>query len=150
MRTNIVETVVGAAVLLTAGVFFYIAYESSSGQLRNGYTLTAKFDRVDGLNVGNDVKVSGVKVGTVEAIHIDPASFNAIVKLVIEPHLKLPTDTSAEVISESFMGGKYIALVPGGDEKPLENKGEIRFTQAAVSWESLIGKFLFSANKEEK
>lgn len=150
MRANIVEATIGALVLLVAGFFFYYAYSASTGSHRNGYMLSANFDRVDGLNIGSDIKMSGVKIGLVKDIRIDPKSYMATVTLLLDSSVQLPTDTVAEIISESLMGGKYVALVPGGEEKILTSGQQITFTQAAVSWESLIGKFLFSKDDDKK
>lgn len=150
MRSNILETTVGTFVLLVASYFFYYAYSASAGAHRLGYELRADFDRVDGLSVGNDVKMSGVMVGSVSHIAINPSTYMAHVTLKIDPAIKLPTDSAAEIVSESLMGGKYVALVPGGDDKFLESEGKINYTQSAVSWESLIGKFLFSKSDDKK
>lgn len=150
MRTNMIEAVMGSFVLVIACFFLVFAYTSSKGGVYSGYPLVAKFDRIDGLSVGNDVRVSGVKVGSILSIDIDPKTFLAQVVLTVRKGLNFPTDTVAEIVSESLMGGKYIALVPGGDEKPLEPGEEITYTQSAVSFESLLGKYLFSGKGEDK
>lgn len=144
MRSNVLEAITGAVVLTIAGLFFFFAYSSSGTKIENGYYLVAKFDRIDGLLQGNDVKVGGVKIGRVHSITIDPDTYLAVVTMLIENFLKLPTDSSAQIASESLMGGKYVALVPGGDEENLKSGESIIHTQSAISFESLIGKFLFS------
>lgn len=149
MRLNTLETIVGAVVLVVAGLFFYYAYSASMGGHRPGYSLYAQFDRVDGLVRGNDVKLSGVVVGSVEGIQVDPTSFLARVSLAIDPAVQVPADSSAEILSESFMGGKYIAIVPGGSDTFLPSGGTFQYTQSAISWESLIGKFLFSKKDDD-
>ncbi len=150
MRSNILEAIIGAIVLVVAGLFLSFAYRSDATHGKKGYELTAKFDRIDGLTLGNDVRVSGVKVGIVEGITIDPASYMAVVKLRVYQDIHLPTDTIAEIISESFMGGKYVALVPGGADDNLKPGDTINFTQSAVSLESLIGKFMFSKSDDKE
>lgn len=153
MRTNMVEAVMGAIVLIIASFFLIFAYTSSKGGVSSGYPLIAKFDRIDGLTVGNDVRISGVKIGSVISINIDPKTFLAEVVLTVRNGLQLPVDTVAEIASESLMGGKYIALVPGGDEKTLSPGEKITYTQSSVSFEALIGKYLFSSKdgaKDEK
>lgn len=144
MRSNVLEAITGAIVLIIAGLFFFFAYSSSGAKTKEGYQLHAKFDRIDGLLQGNDIKLSGVKVGRVQSITIDPDTYLAIVTMMIENSVKLPTDSSAQITSESLMGGKYVALVPGGDEAILQPGESIIHTQSAISFESLIGKFLFS------
>lgn len=150
MRTNMIEAVMGAIVLLIASFFLIFAYTSSKGGTYSGYPLVAKFDRIDGLLVGNDARISGVKVGSIISIDIDPQTFLARVVLTVRKGLDLPIDTVAEIVSESLMGGKYIALVPGGDKKTLAPGEKITYTQSSVSFETLIGKYLFSSKDGEK
>lgn len=150
MKSNVVEAIMGAIVLAVAGIFLSIAYRASSTVSEKGIVLHAKFDRIDGLVVGNDVKMSGVKIGKVFKIAIDPNTFLAIVSFTVSPELSIPTDSSAEIVSESFMGGKYIALVPGGAEETFANGDTVAYTQSALSFEALIGKYLFSSNSDVK
>ena len=116
IQANMIEAVMGAIVLIIACFFLVFAYTSSKGGIYTGYPLTAQFDRIDGLTVGNDVRISGVKVGNISSVEIDPTTFLAKVVLTVREDLALPIDTAAEITSESLMGGKYIALVPGGDD----------------------------------
>lgn len=149
MKSNVIEAIMGAIVLAIAGVFLVVAYKASSTISEKGTVLHAKFDRIDGLVVGNDVKVSGVKVGKVFDITIEPSTFLAVVSFTIAPELNIPEDSSVEIVSESFMGGKYVAVVPGGAKEILKSGGTVAYTQSALSFEALIGKYLFSGNKEE-
>lgn len=149
MRNNVIETVMGGVVLLVAGFFLVFAYTSSGYRDSNGQELYASFDRVDGLQVGSDVRLSGVKVGVIRAMHIDPKTFLAKVILSVEDTIKLPTDSSAEIVTDGLLGGKYLALVPGGEDQTLKSGEEISHTQSAVSLESMIGQLIFS-NKSEK
>lgn len=144
MRSNVVETLVGAFVLGVAALFLGYAYKSSGSLSGKGYHLQARFDRIDGLTSGNDVKLSGVKVGDVDSIKVDPDTFLAVVTMTIDNSLKLPVDTSVEIVSESLMGGKYLALVPGAAEETLADGAMITNTQSSISFEGMIGKFLFS------
>jgi phospholipid/cholesterol/gamma-HCH transport system substrate-binding protein len=145
MKANMIEAVMGAIVLIIATFFLVFAYTSSKGGVYTGYPLIAKFDRIDGLAVGNDVRISGVKVGSITSVTIDPKSFLARVVMTVQNGLALPTDSAAEIMSESMMGGKYIALVPGGSNKTLKPNERITYTQSSVSLESLLGKYLFSS-----
>ncbi|MBM3633297.1 MAG: outer membrane lipid asymmetry maintenance protein MlaD [Alphaproteobacteria bacterium] len=145
MKANMIEAVMGAIVLIIATFFLVFAYTSSKGGVYTGYPLIAKFDRIDGLAVGNDVRISGVKVGSITSVTIDPKTFLARVVMTVQNGLALPTDSAAEIMSESMMGGKYIALVPGGSNKTLKPNERITYTQSSVSLESLLGKYLFSS-----
>lgn len=149
MRTNILETVMGGVVLLVAGFFLVFAYTSTRIKTDGGVEYNARFDRVDGLKVGSDVRMSGVKVGAIQSIKINPSDFIAEVALSIMPQLKLPQDTSAEIITDGLLGSKYLALVPGGDDENIPPSGTITHTQSSVSLESLIGKMMFSGKSSE-
>jgi phospholipid/cholesterol/gamma-HCH transport system substrate-binding protein len=143
-RRNAVEIVVGAAVLLVAGVFLAYALAHSGRSAREGYPLTAQFDHIDGLAVGADVRMAGVRVGSVTSARINPQSYLAVVTLSVQDGLNLPKDSSAEVTSDGLLGGKYISLSPGGDAAMLKPGGTISITQSSVSLEQLLGKFIFS------
>ena len=148
-RRSLAEILTGAVVLLVALGFLIYAISSSGRSLASGdgVELTARFDRIDGLQPGADVRIGGVKVGSVVDQRIDPLTFLAVLRLRVTGDLKLPTDTSAEITSESLLGGKYVALVPGGEEKVLANGDQITITQSAVSLESLLGRFIFSVTE---
>lgn len=147
-RRNLAEVLTGAVVLLVAAGFLaYAVLHSGRAVATNGMRLQAKFDRIDGLAPGADVRLAGVKVGSVVSQRIDPETFLAVLTLGVDPSLRLPTDTSAEITSESLLGGKYIALVPGGSERILRDGGEIEITQSSVSLESLLGRFIFSVTE---
>lgn len=143
-RRNVAEILAGALVLAVAAVFLFYAVTHSGRTLTQGYALTARFDRIDGLAQGADVRVSGVKVGSVVEQRIDPETYLAVVTMRIDPGIRLPADTSAEITSESLLGGRYVALVPGGSERMLADGGTIEATQSAISLEALLGRFIFS------
>ena len=148
--TNIIETLLGAFVIVVAGYFVYFAYSSGKeGRSFKGYTITAKFQKIDGLHVGSDVKVSGVKVGEVSALEIDPKSYRANATLYIDNAIKLPVDSSAAIVSEGLLGGKYISLDPGADSDLLTDKGEVTQTESSVNLETLLNKFLFSKSEDK-
>jgi phospholipid/cholesterol/gamma-HCH transport system substrate-binding protein len=144
-RRNAAEVLMGAVVLLVAAGFLVYAVAHSGRSSVSGYQLNAKFDRIDGLNVGADVRLAGVKVGTVDEERIDPQSYLAVVSLTVRDDVKLPKDTAAIITSESLLGGKYLSLQPGGDEAMLQPGAAITITQSSVSLEELLGKFIFSA-----
>lgn len=144
MSRNAVETVMGAVVLLVAGGFLAFAYNSSDMRPAEGYRVSAKFQNVGGLGLGSDVKIGGIKVGTVSGQTLDPNTFQAVVQLTLRPEVQLPDDSAASVASEGLLGGKFVDIVPGGSETNLAEGGEIRFTQSSVNLEELIGKMVFS------
>ena len=144
MTRNAVETVMGAVVLLVAGLFLFFAYSTTDAGRVSGYALTAHFDRVGALKVGSDVRLSGVKVGSVVGQDLDPNTYLAVVTFTVRSGLQLPQDTSAEIVSEGLLGNQYLALVPGGAPDMLRPGDQLEFTQSAISLEQLLGKFIFS------
>jgi phospholipid/cholesterol/gamma-HCH transport system substrate-binding protein len=143
-RRSIAEIIAGALVLGVAAVFLFYAVSHSGRSVAQGYTVMAKFDRIDGLGSGADVRLSGVKIGQVVDQRIDPETYLAVVTMRVDPRIRLPVDTSAEITSEGLLGGRYIALVPGGSERMIRDGGAIEATQAAISLEALLGRFIFS------
>ncbi len=145
-QRSLAETLTGAVVLVVAIGFLGYAVANTGRTVVSGYTLHARFDRIDGLAVGADVRVAGVKVGSVMSARVDPQTFQAEVNFTVQNAVKLPADTSAEVTSDGLLGGKYLSLVPGGDEKTLAAGGTVTITQSAISLEQLLGKFIFSVS----
>lgn len=143
---SLAEVAAGAAVLAVAVVFLVFAVTNSGrgGISGPAQTLTARFDRIDGLAPGADVRIAGVKVGSVVDQRIDPQTFLAVLTLRIDGSLRIPRDSSAEIASEGLLGGRFVSIVPGGDEQVIANGGQITITQSAVSLESLLGRFIFS------
>ncbi len=149
MGHNLIETLMGALVLAIAGAFLVFVYNATSLRAAGGYELVARFDRVDGLARGADVKVSGIKVGTVVEQRLDTERFLAVVRMNIDSAIKLPTDTVAQVASEGLLGGSFVALVPGGEDKTIPPGGEIKYTQAPVNLVQLLGKFMFGQGERD-
>jgi phospholipid/cholesterol/gamma-HCH transport system substrate-binding protein len=145
MKNNMIETILGGVVLLVAAAFVIFAYSNASFETSTGYSVTARFDGVGELKQGDDVKMAGIKVGSVTRQHLDTETYQAVVTLTIEPDVKLPTDTAAEVGVAGLLGGNFIQLTPGGSNKAIQPGGEITVTQGAVDLLGLIGKAMFSS-----
>lgn len=143
-RRNPSELLAGAVVLAVAIGFLGYTVVTTGQAGSGGYTLHARFERIDGLRPGSDVRMAGVKVGSVEATRIDPRTFQAVVDFTVAPDIRLPTDSSAQVTSSGLLGGVFLALAPGGEEKLIPPGGQVTITQSAVSLEDLLGKFIFN------
>lgn len=142
-RENLIEALIGAVVLLVGIWFVAWAYErTESGAPNGGYTIIARFPNVSGVSPGTDVRVSGLKVGTVESDRLDPETYQALLALQIDRRLKLPVDTSAAITSEGLLGGNYIALTPGSETAMLKPGDEITDTQGSVDLMGLIGQVI--------
>ncbi|MEI9931981.1 MAG: outer membrane lipid asymmetry maintenance protein MlaD [Rhizomicrobium sp.] len=142
MQNHTVETLIGAIVVAVAVFFLYFAYSSTSSANLSGYDVQAKFQRVDGLNVGTDVRLSGIKIGSVAALTLDPKTYQATVHLNIKSEVKLPEDSSIMVTSTGLLGNSYLSVSPGGSDAMIPPGGAIRNTQGSVDLMSLIGRFV--------
>ncbi|MCI5050127.1 MAG: outer membrane lipid asymmetry maintenance protein MlaD [Rickettsiales bacterium] len=145
MARNIIETIMGAVVLAVAGGFLYFAYDQGSVTNIDGYVVNARFDDITGISNGSDVRVAGMKIGVVNDLSFNEQSYQATAHLMIDGNVKLPEDSSASVVSSGLLGEKFIKLEPGGSDKTLDSGDTIKFTQSSVSFEELIGKFVFSS-----
>ena len=145
MRRNAIETVMGAVVLLVAGVFVFFAYDMAQVKAVEGYEVTALFYKIGGLNEGSDVRISGIKVGTVIDHELDSESYDARVRMTITREIKLPVDTVASIASEGLLGGKYVRLEPGTDKSYIKDGGTITKTKDFRSLEDQVGEIIFLA-----
>jgi phospholipid/cholesterol/gamma-HCH transport system substrate-binding protein len=151
MKTNLVETAVGAVVIVIAAAFFIFAYTTSGiGRGSGGYELVAEFDNADGIGIGSDVRMSGVKIGTVTSQELDTMTYQAVLTISIDPTLKLPDDSSAKVTSEGLLGSKFVALEPGGSADMLQNGDRIAYTQGAIDIWSLVSQYMFESNSGDE
>ncbi|HEY5608566.1 MAG TPA: outer membrane lipid asymmetry maintenance protein MlaD [Alphaproteobacteria bacterium] len=144
MRKNQVETVMGAVVIAIAVIFLVFAYTTADIRRVQGYHVSMRFDRVDGLRLGTDVRMSGIKIGSVTQQVLDPQTYLAVVTASIDPSVKLPEDSSAAISSDGLLGEKYLAIVPGASDKMLPAGGEIEHTQGSVDLIGLVGRLMFS------
>lgn len=148
MGNNIVETIIGAVVLAFATIFLVFAYRTADlGTNGDGLHLVARFEQADGLQIGSDVRMSGIKIGSVISQELDKETFQAVIGISIEDSIELPDDSAAKVASESLLGGSFLDLEPGGSEDLLQDGDEITFTQSSVSFLDLIGQAIFSSSE---
>jgi len=145
MQSNLVETLIGTIVVAVAALFLFYGYTSSGMRGSAGYKVVAEFSGVGGLANGSDVRLSGIKVGTVVSQRLNAETYQAVVTLDLARDVKIPDDTSAKIASDGLLGGSYVSLTPGGSPDYLTDGGEIMFTQGAVDLMSLIGQAVFSA-----
>lgn len=145
MGRNLIETIMGAVVLLVAAFFLVFAYRQADIGAVKGYPVSAAFASVGGLSNGGDVRINGIKVGTVIDQQIDPNTFNAVVHMSISPDIHLPADTVASVDSEGLLGGKFVKLQPGRSAQSIPPGGTITQTRNYESLEEMVGKVIFLA-----
>ncbi len=150
MQRNAIEPILGALVLAAAVAFLVFAYNKAGQHSFDGYPLTARFSSIGGLETGGDVRIGGVKIGQVTSIGIDPNTYLAMVNLIVEPDIKIPTDSVASISTEGLLGGNYVGILPGSSDDMLKPGARIARTEAAVSLESLIGQFIYSGQGSSK
>jgi phospholipid/cholesterol/gamma-HCH transport system substrate-binding protein len=151
MNNSMVETTVGAAVIALATGFFIFLYSVGGlGGHSGGYIINASFGSVDGISVGTDVRVAGIKVGSVTSQRLNLESYRASVELDVDSTIKLPEDSTAKIASEGLLGGKFISLEPGGSETMLDPGGEIVFTQDAIDIFGLVSQFVLGNSGSKK
>jgi phospholipid/cholesterol/gamma-HCH transport system substrate-binding protein len=142
-RENAGEAFVGLLVVILAAAFILFAWRhTGGGGHTDGYKVTALFPNASGVNVGTDVRVAGLKIGSVTGQKLDPQSYQVSVTLALDPAVKLPADSSAAITSEGLLGSTFVALTPGGSETPLKSGDTITDTQGAMDLMALIGQFI--------
>ncbi|MFT7098795.1 MAG: phospholipid/cholesterol/gamma-HCH transport system substrate-binding protein [Rickettsiales bacterium] len=148
MKNNLFEVIVGTFVLACAVYFFFFSFNKSGISTSTTYQISAIFNSIDGVSSGSDVKIAGVKIGSIAGEKIDPITYRAILSLDIDKNIKIPSDSSAKILSSGLLGGKYVGIEIGAEEEMLEEGGKIQFTQSGVNFEELLGKFIFGSKKD--
>jgi phospholipid/cholesterol/gamma-HCH transport system substrate-binding protein len=148
MRKINIETGVGIFVVVGLICLAYLSVKLGDVSLfgTKQYMVKARFANVSGLKEGATVEVAGVTVGKVESIHLD--NYEALVKMLIDPGVKLQEDSIASIRTQGIIGDKYIKIKPGGSSEYVQKGGEILETESAIELEELIGKYIF--DKEGK
>jgi phospholipid/cholesterol/gamma-HCH transport system substrate-binding protein len=145
-QTRTLEITVGVFVALGMAALFMLTMKVSNITLSDdgAYEIVARFDNIGGLKARAHVSLGGVRVGRVSEISYDQARYQAVVKMHIQSqYARIPSDTSASVLTNGLLGDQYIGLEPGGLESYLKDKSEIKLTQPAMILEQIVGRFLF-------
>lgn len=149
MSHSTTEVTIGAAVLaLAVGFALYAGQIAGVGSGGGGYPLTASFRSAEGVSIGTDVRLAGVKVGTVTGIELDPATFRANTAFTVQTGVDVPDDSSVVISSEGLLGGNFVEILPGGSPFNYEAGDEVLDTQGAVSLISLLLKFVAGSGGE--
>ena len=149
MKSNTFEAIVGAFVIIISIVFLFFGFSTMKIQNSDSYNVSALFNRIDGIKIGSDIRMSGIKIGTVVSQELDNSSFEAKVLMSIDSKILIPDDSSAKITSDGLLGGNYISIEPGGSDIYLLNNEEIFFTQGSVDLIGLVGEALFSVEDEK-
>ena len=144
-----VETIMGILVLVVAGLFCYFAYSVSDLQVVKGYNVTANFLKVGGLNTGSDVRINGIKIGTVVSQKLNDEDYTANVVMSIASDIKLPKDSVASIVSDGLMGNKFIKIDPGHTKEFLSDGDKMEKTKDFKTIEDLVGEVIFMVTGDE-
>ena len=145
MKERVIETVVGFVVICLAIFSFMFFYKiSDSGEDGEGYFLNAYFQNIEGVAEGNDVKLSGIKIGYIDNLTLENGTYFAVARLKIKKGIDIPSDSRAIVSTSGLLGGKYIRINPGSADDNLQENGKIKFTQSSINIEDLISKLMYS------
>jgi len=140
-QNNVAETLIGAVVIAVAVGFLAFAYlRTGSGSL-SGYEINARLPKADGLSVGTDVRLAGIKIGTVTDLTLDPKSYLVTVHMSVRNDIKLPVDSSVLVTQAGFLGGQYLSITPGGDDKMMTAGSFFENAQGSIDVMGLVNRF---------
>jgi phospholipid/cholesterol/gamma-HCH transport system substrate-binding protein len=145
-QNSAAEVLIGLCVVVLAVVFLTFMYMRAGSGSASGYDIQAQLPKVDGLGIGTDVRISGIKVGTVSSLALNPKNYLVLVTMDINKGVEIPTDSSLQVTSSGILGGQYISIQPGGDDKLLASGGMIENAQGSADLMSMIGHFALGGN----
>ncbi len=143
MNKKPMETIMGIVVLFVAAFFLYFAYKVSDLQVVKGYEVTARFLKVGGLNVGSDVRINGIKVGTVVSQKLDNENYDAEIVMSLSSAVPLPKDSTAAIVGDGLIGDKFIKIEPGKSKEMLQNGDVITNVKDFKTIEDMVGEIIF-------
>jgi phospholipid/cholesterol/gamma-HCH transport system substrate-binding protein len=139
-QNDLAETLIGAVVVAAAVAFLAFAYFRTGAGSLSGYEILAKLPKADGLAVGTDVRLAGIKIGSVTDLTLDPKTYLVTVHMNIRDDIKLPEDSSVLVTQAGFLGGQYLSITPGGDEKLMAAGSYFENAQGSIDVMGLVGR----------
>jgi phospholipid/cholesterol/gamma-HCH transport system substrate-binding protein len=145
-QNNVAETLIGAVVIAVAVAFLAFAYMRTGSGSLSGYEVNARLPKADGLSVGTDVRLAGIKIGTVTDLTLDPKTFLVTVHMSIRNDIKLPVDSSVLVTQAGFLGGQYLSITPGGDDKMMTAGAFFENAQGSIDVMGLVSRFTGGAS----
>lgn len=151
MKSNTFETLVGVLVLIIAALFIYMSMEVSDSRqkLASGYRILAEFSNIDGINIGSDVKISGMKVGSVLDMRLDQ-NYKSLLVIKLPNDLRIPVDSIFKVSTSGLIGNKFINIKIGADDEFFKNNDKVEFTESSMDLEDLIARFIFNSDSKDE
>lgn len=149
MKSNTFEALIGALVVFFTLVFLFYGFSSMRLNKDNNYNIYAVFNRIDGIKIGSDVRLSGIKIGSVSSQKLDNITYEARVSMAINSNISIPDDSSAKITTDGLLGSNYISIEPGGNDIYLEDGEGIMFTQGSIDLIGLVGEAIFSVEGDK-
>jgi len=146
--TQRLEAFIGFCVILAAGIFGFLLIQANNGFNNDYYPVKVTFSDISGIKTGAEVKMSGVKIGTVKQVGLNPNDYRAELVLTIQDTIKLPSDSTVKIASDGLLGGASVEVIAGFEETYVKPNDELTNTQSAVSIMDLIAKTVFSAGSK--
>ncbi len=144
MRRDVMEILAGIVVLVLAAGAVALAFSSSGVESVAGYEIEAEFDNVSGVTLGTEVRLSGVKVGTVVGKSLAKQGDLAWLTLSIGADYRIPADSRVRILPEGLLGNSYVQLEPGGALEDMEPGAFVPYdrTQGAINVVDLLSRFV--------
>ena len=147
MKYSLIETLMGFSVILVAILFLFFGFSLEKNINSKNISISAIFENVNGLSIGDKVKISGITVGKIRNFKLEKDEFEVMVELEVDKNISIPDDSTAKISSSSLFGGKFLEIVTGSSETFLKNKSVIYDTQTSLSFTDMIGKMIMSSGK---
>ena len=147
MKYSLIETLMGFGVILVAILFLFFGFSLDKNISSKNIAISAIFENVTGLSVGDKVKISGIAIGKIKNFKLEKDEFEVMVELEIDKEIKIPDDSTAKISSSSLFGGKFLEIIPGSSETFLKSQSVIYDTQTSLSFTEMIGKMIMSSGK---
>ena len=147
MRSNTFETFIGAIVIILSVSFLFYSFSITDNNAEGTYKIKATFNRIDGIQIGSDVRLSGIKIGSVAKSSLNQTTFEADLVLIIDNSIFIPDDSSAKITMDGLLGSNYISIEPGGSDIYLTENDYLLYTQGSIDLIGLVGEALFSVEE---
>ena len=147
MRSNTFETFIGAIVIILAVSFLFYSFSITDNNAEGTYKIKATFNRIDGIQIGSDVRLSGIKIGSVAKSSLNQTTYEADLVLIIDNSIFIPDDSSAKITMDGLLGSNYISIEPGGSDIYLTDNDYLLYTQGSIDLIGLVGEALFSVEE---
>ena len=147
MKYSLIETLMGFGVILVAILFLFFGFSLEKNINSKNISVSAIFENVNGLSIGDKVKISGITVGKIRNFKLEKDEFEVMVELDVNKEINIPDDSTAKISSSSLFGGMFLEIVTGSSETFLKDKSVIYDTSTSLSFTDMIAKMIMSSGR---